>query len=306
MRIANSFWWKEGRTVVPEFLDLAQTYFDACAEEIDFTAPGAAERINAWVENATNDKIKDMVRPPIPPEVEAMLFNAIYFKGDWMFPFDTADTYDTLFYLADGSTAPCRMMYKNQEDVQQGDPDQMTETDTNITWYSDDEVWVLGMPYGSGDFRMSIIVPNPGWGWPPVSVSIDEIIAGLTYEKWVTWQNTETPFQFDLHLPKFRFEYEVTLNKMLQTLGMEIAFTPSADFGNLLEDGEIWISAVKQKTFVQCDEIGTEAAAVTQVIFATGLPPSLVCDRPFLIVIHEDVSGAVLFMGRISNPVWEE
>jgi len=310
-RVANSFWSRQGKAIQPEFVDVAMTWFDARVEEINFQAPWAPDTINAWVMRATNDKIKDMVQPPISGDIAAMLFNAIYFKGTWMFPFDTADTKPADFHLADSSTTQCRMMYKNQEDCQQGDTSnwQSLHTDTNITWFEDDEVFVLSMPYGKGDYRMSIVIPNRWPGYPnnDTTKSIDDVITGLTAEKWSTWLDGHTPGKFDLGLPRFKFGYEVSLTGILKTLGMEIAFDAGrADFSNLFSDGVGWIDEVKQKTFVQVDEKGTEAAAVTQVIFADSMPPQLICDRPFLIVIHEDVSGAILFMGRIANPVWEE
>lgn len=308
-RVANSLWSRIGKAIQPDFVSMAQEYFDARVEEIDFQAPGTADTINAWIENATNGKIKDMVKPPIPASTAAMLFNAIYFKGSWMYPFDTADTRDRTFYLADGSETQCRMMYKSQEDVQQPLPDNPDRlfTDSNIVMYYDEEVIVLGMPYGAGDFRMSIIVPNVPLDGTPPTTTIDDVIAGIAPEKWALWTSGDTPRKFVLGLPRFKFGYETSLNEVLKTLGMEIAFEPGlADFGNLFVDSVGWIDEAKQKTFIQVDEKGTEAAAVTQMIFADSVPAYVVCDRPFLIVIHEDVSGAILFMGRIANPVWED
>jgi serine protease inhibitor len=156
---------------------------------------------------------------------------------------------------------------------------------------------------------MSIVIPNRLHGYPynDTTRSIDEVIRGLTVEKWATWISGQTPYKFDLGLPRFKFEYEIELTELLKTLGMEIAFSRFiADFTNLFVDSVGWIDEVKQKTFIQVDEKGTEAAAVTQVVFADSFPPQLICDRPFLTVIHEDNSGAILFMGRIANPVWED
>jgi len=132
-RVANSFWSRQGKVIQPDFIDLAQTYFDAQIEEIDFQAPWATDTINAWVNRATNGKITDMVEPPISSNVAAMLFNAIYFKGSWMFPFDTADTRTEVFHLADGSDTQCRMMHLTELDCLMQlsrDP----EPDTNITF----------------------------------------------------------------------------------------------------------------------------------------------------------------------------
>ena len=182
-------------------------------------------------------------------------------------------------------------------------------TDSNIVMYQDSEVFVLGMPYGAGDFRMSIVIPNRGnyYYLPDNSAAIEDVIRDMTPEKWALWTSAPTPHEFDLGLPRFKFGYEVSLTDVLKTLGMEIAFDPTlANFSNLFVDGIGWISDVKQKTFVQVDEKGTEAAAVTQIIFADSASLPVICDRPFLVVIHEDASGAILFMGRIANPIWEE
>jgi serine protease inhibitor len=313
-RVGNSLWSRQGKAIQPGFVDLAKTWFDARVEEIDFQAPWAADTINAWVSRATNDKITKMVEPPISGDIAAMLFNAIYFKASWMFPFDTADTRDGDFFRADGTTVRCRMMFKSQESCQIPGPSYPanpmdTHTDTNITWFADDEVYVLSMPYGKGDYRMSIVIPRPETDsiGNPVYRSIDDIIAGLTYEKWATWLGGDAPYEFNLDLPRFKFGFEASLSGTLKALGMEIAFDAGrADFSNLFVDGVGWIDEVKQKTFIQVDEKGTEAAAVTQAIFADALPPQLECNRPFLIVIHEDVSGAILFVGRIADPIWEE
>ena len=309
-RLANSFWSRQGKVIQPGFIDLAKTYFSARVEEIDFQAPNAADIINAWVEEATNGKITDMVEPPISASTAAMLFNAIYFKGSWMYEFDTEHTHDRTFHLADGTDTQCQMMYMGQEDCLVQPPGyNYPITDTNITMYEDNNVFVLGMPYGRGDFRMSIIIPNRWFGYPnnDTARSIDEVIAGLTPEKWAAWTSGGTPYEFDLALPKFKFRDDIGLTELLKALGMEIAFNRNeADFSNLFVDGVGWIDEVKQKTFIQVDEHGTEAAAVTQVVFADAVPPQIICDRPFLVVIHEDNSGAILFMGRIANPVWEE
>jgi len=308
-RVANSLWSRQGKAIQPRFIDLAQAYFDARVEEINFQAPWAADTINAWVDRATNGKIQDMVKPPISSDVAAMLFNAIYFKGDWMFPFDTADTRIDTFHLADGSETECDMMFLDQAECMMQLPDtHYPQTDSNIILYQDHEVFVLSMPYGKGDFRMSIVVPNRWSSYPiDTTATIENVIEGLTPEKWDIWTSGDTPHKFWLTLPRFKFEYEVKLNEVLKVLGMEIAFDPFlADFSNMFVDGVGWIDEAKQKTFIQVDEKGTEAAAVTQIIFADSAPPTVFCDRPFLIVIHEDVSGAILFMGRIANPVWED
>jgi serine protease inhibitor len=303
LQIGNSFWSDQGKPIRAEFIDLAKTWFDARVEEIDFQAPGAADEINAWVSRATNGKITKMIQPPINSNIAAILFNAIYFKGKWRCQFDQDRTRADTFHLADGATSECRMMHIGSHDC---------EKPSLVSWYSDPEVWVLDMPYGGGNYRMSIIVPNRDTDdINDIQRSIDEVIADLTEKKWRTWQGGDTPGKFSLSLPRFKFSLELSLSSLLKTLGMEIAFDRArADFSNLFADTVGWIDEIKQKTFIQVDEKGTEAAAVTEVLDVSAAMPNsrheIVCDRPFLIVIHEDVSGAILFIGRIANPVWEE
>ena len=303
LKIANSFWSRLGKAIQPDFIEMSRTYFDARVEEIDFQAPWAADTINAWVDRSTNGKITEMVSPPISPAVAAILMNAIYFKGNWMFPFDTANTRADTFYLTDGSETECQMMWLREDD-HAVEINGRFWPDTNVTYFQDWNFQAVSLPYGRGDFRMTIFAPG---GWIDSSWTVDSLIDRFTIENWEVWLSRLHPEQFEVKLPKFKFEYEVSLTQILQTLGMEIAFDSGrADFSNMFVDAVGWIDQVKQKAFVQVDEKGTEAAAVTQVIFADALPPFVQCDRPFLVVIHEDVSGAILFLGKIAEPVWED
>ncbi|MCK4373273.1 MAG: serpin family protein, partial [candidate division Zixibacteria bacterium] len=301
-KVANSFWSRLGKAIQPDFIEMSRTYFDARVEEIDFQAPWAADTINAWVDRSTNGKIKKMVDPPI--NAAAILMNAIYFKGDWMFPFDTANTHDYTFNLADGSETECQMMWLTEEEHAVQVDENTIAPDTNATFFNNDYLKAISLPYGRGDYRMTILMPNL---WANPDGTVDDIIDRFTWENWESWLEGFHPVGFTAGLPKFKFEYEVSLTQILQTLGMEIAFDPvRADFSNMFVDGVGWIDRVKQKAFVQVDEKGTEAAAVTQVVFIDSMPPGLICDSPFLVVIHEDVSGAILFIGKIADPVWED
>ena len=106
-------------------------------------------------------------------------------------------------------------------------------------------------------------------------------------------------------MPKFRLEYDITMTNILASMGLDIAFDPGrADFSDMFVDGIGWMDYVKHKTFIQVDEHGTEAAAVTLIGYEDSIPPSFIADRPFLVVIHEQSTGVILFIGRISNPVW--
>jgi serpin B len=304
LNIANSFWSRLGKAIQPDFIEMSRTYFDARVEEIDFQAPWAADTINAWVDRSTNGKITEMVEPPIDPNVIAILMNAIYFKGNWMFPFDPENTETDTFHLADGSETECQMMWLSEDDHATEVDEGVVAPDTNATFFGNEYLSAVSLPYGRGDFRMTILLPNL---WMNPDNNLDSLIEKLTLENWESWLAGLHPIRFTVGLPKFRFEYEVDLKEILMTLGMEIAFNPAgADFGNMFVDGVGWIDKAKQKAFIQVDEKGTEAAAVTMVVFIKSMPPRLVLDRPFLIVIHEDVSGAILFIGKIAEPVWND
>lgn len=281
--IANSIWYRQGKPVKQTFIDLCRTYFDALVREMNFQAPGAADTINNWVDVNTNGKIKEIIKPPIPPEVAMLLINAIYFKGAWTHLFDTADTRTDRFYFPDDSWTDCQMMTR----------------DDTIKYFANDLFQAVDLPYGSEGFSMTVLLPKH-------SVTMDDLIGELTEENWATWMGSFSEIEMQLWLPKFKFEYEKKLNDMLKAMGMEIAFTPAADFSNMFGDGIGWIDRVKHKTFIQVDEQGTEAAAVTMVVMFDSLPPGMYVNRPFLFVIHEHESGTILFIGKVVNPVWED
>ena len=128
----------------------------------------------------------------------------------------------------------------------------------------------------------------------------------LTAENWQAWQQLRREHDWRFGMPKFRLEYKVGLNTILAAMGLDIAFNPNrANFSNMFMDGIGWIDQVQHKTFIQVDEHGTEAAAVTEVWYADSIPPMFIADRPFIVVIHEQSTGAILFIGRISNPEWQ-
>ena len=281
--IANSIWYRADKAIRPEYIEICRKYFDALVQEVDFQDPGTATMINNWVSDNTNGKIKEIIKPPISGDVAMMLLNAIYFKGTWMHLFDSTRTHDADFYMTDGSTTQCRMM--SQEDT--------------VAYYSNDLFQAIDLPYGSGSFSMSLFLPNNG-------KTVDDIVQQLTEENWSTWIEGFLPMEKLFSMPKFKFSFTKDMSGILQAMGMSLAFTPSADFSNMFEDGNGWIDQVRQKAFVQVDEQGTEAAAVTIVVMTESFDPGFRLDRPFLFVIHEHQTGAVLFMGKIANPEWKD
>jgi serine protease inhibitor len=284
--IANSIWYRLDYFLPEEeFINLCETYFDAEVRGLDFNNPDAADTINAWVNENTNGKIEEIVDKPIDPAIVMFLINAIYFKGTWTYEFDEDETKDDWFYLLDGSKKACKMMEQGGE----------------YNYFSNDDFQAIDLPYGDGDFSMTIFLPHPG-------KNIDSLIAEFDEENWDNWINSFSKDSVNIYIPKFKLEYELELKDVLTALGMGIAFVPyQADFTKMYSGGGVWIDKVKHKTFVEVNEEGTEAAAVTSVEMGfTSVGPSrgfvMRVERPFVFVIRENHSQTILFMGKIVEP----
>ncbi len=279
--IANSIWYREGLTFEQAFLDATRQFFDAEVSALDFGAPGASERINGWVRDNTNGLIEEIVPAAIPANIVMYLINAIYFKGDWASQFDKDLTQAGPFTLASGSQATAEMMWHAEA--------------APVGYYRVDGVAIVDLPYGGRAFSMSILVPEAHDG-------IDQLLESMTVENWASWMAGIDSTDLVVSMPKFTLEYELEMKDVLSALGMEVAFTPMADFTKMFAPGGIWIDKVKHKAFVQVDEEGTTAAAVTSVSMIDSAPMPFVVDRPFVFVIREKYSGTVLFMGKVMDP----
>ena len=278
--LANSIWPAVGFSVEPEFLQLNRTYFDAEVTALDFAAPGAVDVINGWVETKTNGLIANIL-DNIPPGAVLYLINAIYFKGSWTHPFDPGVTEEAPFWRADGGISTCELMA-------------MDEVEFPVFTDEATGLMVLDLPYGVGDFRMTVVLPAYG-------ADLDSLIAGLTAPQWDAWLAGLNPMELPIYLPKFKLEYKQTLNDVLAALGMEIAFTPAADFTGISPDAP-WISRVIHQAVVKIDEQGTEAAAATVIEQVTGISLNFRADHPFFFAIRDRHSGAILFMGKVADP----
>lgn len=277
-KIANSIWYRQGELIEEEFINLNKTYFDAEVSELDFCDPNAPKVINGWVDENTSGKIEEIVKV-IKPSTVMFLINAIYFKGAWTYQFEEESTRDDLFILTDGSQKSCRMM----------------EQEGEFQYFENSDFQAIDLPYGDGHFSMAIFLPREG-------KNIDSLISEFNQDNWNEWINSFSGEELTLQMPKFTLEYELKLNEVLQALGMGIAFTGGADFTGMRESGGLWIDEVKHKTFLEVNEEGTEAAAVTSVTMIESVPPLMRVDRPFVFMIRENHSQTLLFMGKIVEP----
>jgi serine protease inhibitor len=283
--IANSIWYRQDMPIKQPFLDLNHQYFNARIEGLDFNDPQSVDIINQWVKDQTNNRIKKIIERIDPVDL-MFLINAIYFKGDWTYKFEEELTQSADFYGLHSDVYPCQLMH------QEGD----------FLYLQTSDFQAVDLPYGIGDFRMALFLPFP-------EKNLDSLIAGITNEILANWLASFATTQGILEIPKFKMEYKLELKKVLTQLGMGIAFDPyQANFKGIYEGPEnAFISKVLHKTFVQVDEEGTEAAAVTSVTVSftsVGGGFYLRADRPFFFIIHDTHSNTILFVGKIIQVEW--
>lgn len=285
LQIANSIWYKKGFSVLPQFIQINRDFYDAEVNSLNFEDPLAAGKINNWVDDKTNHKIKKII-DGIPDAVVMYLINAIFFKGDWQYAFDKNATFNGPFFT--GDDAQVTVPFMKQE--------------CDYPYMVCDSFALVELPYGRGNFVMNVLLPQPGY-------SLGELIPALTTENWDGWLKRRYITKLNLELPKFTFSYKNILNDELTAMGMGIAFTPQADFSGINGTGGLDISRVIHKTYVDVNEEGTTAAAVTAVeIEFTSVPGSISfkADRPFIFAIREVTTGAILFIGMVQNPLTTE
>ncbi len=284
LAIANSLWARQGVSFKPEFMQRNQQYYSAEITNLNFSDPKAPSVINAWVSDKTRGKI-DGIIDSISPDDVMFLINAIYFKGSWTHPFDQKLTADKPFTRLDGSQKSVPMMAQTGE----------------YRYLETDQFQAVSLPYGAGK-RMSMYILLPKSGF-----SLTNFYPSLTANNWQQWVKQFRTRQGSIQIPRFKLEYNVELKNALSALGMAAAFDRSKSDFSGISSYKTWIDQVKHKTFVEVNEEGTEAAAVTSIgIRATSAmldePFRFVVDRPFFCAIRDNQSGTVLFMGAIVDP----
>ncbi len=287
LQVANSVWMRQGLDFNPAFQDRIQQIYAAELHTLNFDDPDAHTTINRWVSEKTQGRIPDIL-DRIPPEAVMYLLNAIYFKGAWADPFNASNTTDQPFFLANGSQKTVPLMYKRER----------------MSYLQGDDFQAVQLFYQGGALRTTVILPRS-------DVSLEQWIAGLSADRWETWQAQFDAREGELHLPRFTVRGQYSLIPALSALGMGIAFTDQADFYDLLASEQmppVRISDVRQRTFLEVNEEGAEAAAVTVVEMG---PTSMLSpdetfvmrvDRPFLITIEDSQTGLPIFVGAIYDP----
>jgi serine protease inhibitor len=284
--LANSIWFNKGIELKPGFVSTNREFFQVDLESVNFKTPEAADTINKWAEKNTRGKIADIVSFPFPATTEIILANAIYFKGQWASPFDTNLTAPRNFYLPGGVVKVPRTMSQTRK-------------------FSYAEAYgyqAVELPYAGNRLEMILFLPA-------TNSSPQKLLTAFDGKSW----NDKILSHFlerdgKLEFPKFKLNYDVVLNDPLQALGMQQAFVGgSADFSPMA-DGPLFVSEVKQKSYVDVNEEGTEAAAVTTVLMTRSIenvgarPFEMIVDRPFLFVIADKLTQTILFMGIVNDP----
>ena len=287
VEIANSLWGKKGLEFNKDFIERNKEFYDAEVKEIN-----NAEEINKWVSEKTHGKI-DKIVERIDPLTILFLINALYFKGECSEKFDTELTEDKDFTLQDGSKKKAQLMQQSGE----------------YKYLEDDGFQAVELPYGDEEkVSMYIFLPRE-------DKDLKGFVEILGSENWEKWMSGFSPREGDISIPRFKLEYEKKLVPTLEALGMGIAFTEQADFEKMISkeklpaEEKVYISDVLQKTFVEVNEEGTEAAAVTKVeVAVTAAPPGpeerfeMVVDHPFFFAIRNNETDTLLFMGLIVDP----
>jgi len=288
--IANSVWVEKRLSVKQKFMDDVQNWYKAEARGIDITDPDAVDIVNGWIEEKTHDRITDML-DYLDPDLAMLLINAVYFNGKWRYQFDKADTKEEPFYVTPTSSKTVPMMHQEE----------------NLKAAKDNNLMIVDIPYGQGNYSMLIVLPDAG-------ISASDAAEALTSTQWNKWMSLleNNTHIVELSMPSFKYNYKRLLNEDLKGLGMGIAFSDWADFGNI-SDSQLQISRVIHQSFIETNEEGTEAAAATivEIRFTTAGPDpeptiwKIDLDRPFLFFIHETSTGTILFMGKVGDPTVE-
>jgi len=285
MRIANSIWYRQGFPFRQAFFDTTRTYFDATVQGLDFANQAAAlAAINGWVNEKTSGKIPKVL-DTITAQQVMFLINAIYFKGSWRTKFDPAKTAAGSFTPAKGGAQTAQMMHRLD----------------SLSYAEGTNYQAAELPYGNTAFSMVVLLPKSG-------TDVESFVGSLTPGAWQGIIAGLRVQKVDFAMPKSSLAYERKLNDDLRALGMVTPFVPGgADFTQMAPAPtgyELFLEFVKQNSFVDVNEEGTEAAAVTVVgVGVTSLPsyPVMRVDRPFLFVLRERHTGTVLFMGKIAR-----
>lgn len=288
---ANALWAQENYPFLEDYVNTTKKYYSAEFTNMDFVNKTEESRktINSWVEEKTNDKIKNLIPAGTLNEMTRLvLTNAIYFKGDWQTPFDKTKTKKENFKVNETTTVQADMM-------------SLKEGKEKFNYGETEELQIIEMAYKGKELSMIALLPKN---------NISEVESMLSAEKLNEWKDSMHKKEVYVYFPKFKFETKYFIANNLSEMGMPTAFSSNADFTGMFDSSKtnenLFISEVIHQAFVQVDEEGTEAAAATGVVMAgTAMPTDPIefrADHPFIFIIQENSTGSILFMGKVIDP----
>jgi serine protease inhibitor len=280
-KMADSVWIKKGLQVKEEVKNIGRNYFEADVNEVDFSKKETIDTINNWVSERTAGKIKKIMDST--DDTAMALINTLYFKGKWREPFNDRFTSKQNFTSSEGDVKKIDMMSGRLE----------------VEYLRGSNFEAVRLPYEDNNFGMYIFLPSRG-------TNINAFMKDMNYDSWNKYMNEFTSKQVMVKLPRFKIEYEQKLNDMLSGMGMKAAFQDNADFSNITDKKNLYISMVKQKCYIDVNEAGTEAAAATIVeMKVTSMiidhPIEFTADRPFMYAIADKKTGLLMFMGKFEE-----
>lgn len=285
LHTANALWAEQTYQFLPEYLNTVERYYGGKTTNLDFITKTEESRkiINDWVEEKTNNKIKDLIpQGAINQLTRLVLTNAIYFKGTWVKQFDKKYTREGDFRISPNNIVKVQMMSLPDEEFNYADTEKLQ---------------ILEMPYDGEELSMLILLPKED--------DLAYLEETLSVEKLSEWRNMLTKQEVDIYMPKFTFETKYFMVETLKEMGMPTAFIPdSADLSGMDGTRNLFISNIIHQAFVEVNEEGTEAAAATAVIVAiTGMPTNIFrADHPFIFIIQQRETGNILFLGKVVDP----
>ena len=286
LSFANRLWAQQGYAILKEYTDTLQSYYQAEMGTADFIRQPeeARKAINQWVEQKTNDKIKDLIKDGIlKADTRLVLTNAIYFHGFWENQFKKADTRPSDFKVNKSKTIKVKMMNK-----------------TESYWYGRNEelsCQVLKLPYKKEKMAMMILLPDAVNGL----AGLENKLTAEHLRKCIELTKKE---KVKVSLPKFKMNCKFEMKDVLSHLGIHDLFLNKADLSGITGNKELYVFKVIHQAFVDVNEEGTEAAAATAVVMTRCIPrppTHFLADHPFLFAIQDCASGAILFVGRVVN-----
>jgi serpin B len=289
LEVANAVWYKQGRKVLPAYQTLMKEHYRARIEGVDFTNPTKTCKIvNDWTNEKTHEKIQKIIAPEhITPDLHLILTNAIYFKSSWKKSFNKETTEDRNFQATPETTVKVPFMQDR----------------ASYKYFDNNMLQMIEMPYTDDASSMVVVLPRN-------NVSLETLEQELSYKNYQDWEKNMRNRMVNLYLPKFKVEQSFLLNENLKKMGVKQSFSDNAEYPYIIDKTNLKISAVLHKSFVEVNEEGTEAAAVTAILAvptSTSVnrqPENIIfmADRPFIFFIKDNKTNTILFVGKIMNP----